>query len=43
VSVSFGRWSAPQETRFQRFLPTLMAGKTPLKHVFDSALSVDTI
>jgi len=41
VSDSFGRWSAPQETRFQRFLPALMAGKTPLKHVFDYALSVD--
>jgi len=41
VSVSFGRLSAPQETYFQRFLPALMAGKTPLKHVFDYALSVN--
>ena len=41
VSVSFGWWFAPQETSFQRFLLALMAGKTPLKHVFDYALSVD--
>jgi hypothetical protein len=35
MSVSFGRWSAPQETRFQRFLPALMAGKTPLNTFFE--------
>jgi len=32
---TFGRWSAPQATHFQRFLPALMADKTPLNTFFD--------